>query len=78
MKYATRIFCLYILFPAFAFSQSYKGQVDFSKIPFPAQHYQEEYNFDATLNVSAWTTQQKGLHVSFGSEDKLYFRAEVK
>ncbi|HKB43891.1 MAG TPA: glycoside hydrolase domain-containing protein [Chitinophagaceae bacterium] len=77
MKYATRIFCLYILFPAFAFSQSYKGQVDFSKIPFPAQHYQEEYNFDATLNVSAWTTQQKGLHVSFGSEDKLYFRAEV-
>ncbi len=65
------------MFPAFAFSQSYKGQVDFSKIPFPAQHYQEEYNFDATLNVSAWTTQQKGLHVSFGSEDKLYFRAEV-
>jgi len=77
MKYATRIFWLYILFLAFGFSQSYKGQVDFSKVPFPAQHYQEEYNFDTTLNVSAWTTQQKGLHVSFGSEDKLYFRAEV-
>ena len=78
MKYAALIFCfLYNLFPAFIFGQSYKGQVDFTKIPFPAQHYQEEYSFDTTLNAGAWATQQKGLHISFASTDELYFRAEV-
>ena len=77
MKYAILIFCLYNFFPAFIFSQSYKGQVDFSKIRVTGFHYQEEYTYDLTLNVAAWENQEKGLHVSFASTDELYFRTEV-
>ena len=77
MKHAALIFCLYILFPAFVFSQSYKGQVDFTKIPVTGFHYQEEYTYDTAINIAAWDIQEKGLHVSFASTDELYFRTEV-
>lgn len=60
-----------------AYEQVYRGQLEFSKIPFPLQHYQEEYTFDTTLNPQAWATQKKGLHVSFATTDELFFRSEV-
>ena len=69
--------CLFNLIVVAGYGQTYKGQIDFAKVPPPAQHYQEEYTFDTTLNLAAWTTQQKGLHVSFASTDELYFRTEV-
>jgi hypothetical protein len=55
---------------SFGLAQPYKGQVQFSKVPAPAYHYQEEYIFDTTLNEAAWMKQKKGLHVSFASTDQ--------
>jgi len=60
-----------------SFAQVYKGQVEFAKIPVPAQHYQEEYTFDTTVNMAVWTTQAKKLHLSFAPTDESYFRSEV-
>lgn len=60
-----------------SFAQVYKGQVEFAKITVPAQHYQEEYTFDTTVNMAAWTTQAKKLHLSFAPTDESYFRREV-
>ena len=77
MKKALLIVCLLNLILAVAYGQLYKGQVDFSKIPVPGPHYQEEYTFDTTLNMALWKAQKKGLHVSFVSTDELYFRTEV-
>lgn len=76
----TRQLYLVILLQVIIFSaaaQTFKGQIQFSKIPVPAPHYQQEYTFDTTLNTVAWTKQQKGLHVSFATTDELYFRTEV-
>jgi Glycoside hydrolase 123, catalytic domain/Glycoside hydrolase 123 N-terminal domain len=58
-------------------AQTDKGGVDFSKVPVTGPHYQEEYTFDTTVNIAAWKTQEKGLHVSFASTDELYYRTEV-
>jgi hypothetical protein len=77
MKKNLLIICLLNLIIALAHAQVYKGQVDFSKIPVPVHHYQEEYTFDTTVNITAWNKQRKGLHVSFASTDELYFRTEV-
>ena len=60
-----------------ACGQVYNGQFDFSKIPSPLHHYQEEYTFDTAINVPAWAMQRKGMHVSFASTDQSYFRTEV-
>src|SRR5687767_15090017 len=60
-----------------AWGQSYKGQLDLSKLPVPSPHYQQEYTFDTPLNPEAWSTQKSGMHASFGSTDELYFRTEV-
>ena len=60
-----------------AFCQAYEGQIQLSKLPMPVHHYQEEYSFDTTLNTAAWTTQKKGLNISFATTDQLFFRAEV-
>ena len=54
-----------------------KAKLNFQKYLCLPQHYQQEYTFDTTLNPAAWTTQKKGLHVSFASTDELYFRTEV-
>src|SRR5215470_2397864 len=62
---------------AIGFSQLSSGQVDMSKVPSPVWHYQEEYTYDTVVNQSAWNGLSKGLHVSFGSTDRLYFRREV-
>lgn len=57
-------------------AQIQKGQVDFSNVPAPASHYQREYTFDTTVNAAAWSSQTKGMHVSFASADQHYFRRE--
>lgn len=62
---------------ASAWAQVYPGQMEYSKVPVPQPHYQQEYTFDTTVNKAAWTTLKKGLHVSFGSTDQLYMRSEV-
>jgi hypothetical protein len=80
MKSITRFFlvvCSMNPVIQFAYGQVYKGQIGFSKIPFPSQHYQEEYTFDTTLNPEAWKAQKRGLHVSFATTDELFFRSEV-
>ena len=77
MKKVSILLSLSCLVSAISFSQASQGQIDFSKIPAPVQHYQQEYTFDTTLNPEAWRTQSRGLHVSFGSTDELYFRTEV-
>src|SRR5688500_6196620 len=77
MKKLILIFCTLNLLAGFAVGQTFKGQIEFSKIPIPSAHYQEEYTFDTTLNPAAWQQQPKGMHVSFASTDELYFRSEV-
>jgi hypothetical protein len=57
-------------------SQTYKGQVDLSKVPSPSGHYQDEYTFDTTVDAAAWQKQKKGMHVSFASTDESHFRSE--
>src|SRR4030095_14526068 len=58
-------------------AQVYKGQIEIPKLPAPVWHYQKEYTFDSSLNGGAWSAQKRGLHISFGSTDELYFRTEV-
>ena len=77
MKKIVVIFYALIFFSTTSFCQSDKGQVSFSKIPMPSQHYQDEYTFDTTLDPESWTKQKNGMHVSFASTDESYFRSEV-
>src|SRR5687767_10119726 len=77
MTKATVFVCLLNLIFMVVYGQAYKGQIEFSKLSPPAGHYQDEYTFDTTLNTAAWTTEKKGLQVSFASTDQLYFRTEV-
>ena len=77
MKNSGLIVCICLLFSGFAAGQAFKGQVEYSKAPVPSAHYKPEYTFDTTLNITAWTAQKKGLHVSFASTDESYFRSEV-
>lgn len=58
-------------------SQVLPGQVEIAKLPAPSWHYQEEYAFDTVINAAAWDKIGAGLHVSFASTDKLYFRREL-
>ena len=77
MKNTVLIICLLNLISGVSYAQVYKGQTAFSKIPFPSQHYQEEYTFDTTVNAAAWNKYKKGLHVSVATTDELFFRTEV-
>jgi hypothetical protein len=61
---------------ALAMAQVYKGQIDSTLLPALSPHYQAEYTFDRSTNPALWKSQ-KGFHVSFGSTDELYFRAEA-
>ena len=70
------IYCFYF-FSECIFGQIYKGQLEFSKVPVPGSHYQQEYTFDTTLNKAAWSAQKPKLHISFASTDESYFRSEV-
>ncbi|MEJ0030682.1 MAG: glycoside hydrolase domain-containing protein [Bacteroidota bacterium] len=69
----TVITLLLIVYSSSAFSQ-FKGQIDISKAPLLKGHYEEEYAFDKPTDSSQWLKESKGMHVSFGSEDKLYFQ----
>ncbi len=77
MKKLVVAFCLVNFFSSIVFSQVYKGEVDVSNVPVPSGHYQDEYTFDAPLDIAAWTAQKKGMHVSFASTDESYFRSEI-
>ena len=77
VKKGVVVICLLIFMSQLVFAQGYKGELPFSKVPVPTQHYQEEYTFDTVLNMAAWTKQKKGLHVSFATTDELFFRREV-
>jgi hypothetical protein len=58
-------------------SQSYQGQFGLPMAPVLSPHYQEEHAFDQPRDPARWSTEKPGMHVSFGSADKLYFRADV-
>ncbi|KAA2240753.1 DUF4091 domain-containing protein [Chitinophaga agrisoli] len=60
--------------PVFA---QHKGEIPAGRMPASPPHYQPEYTFDTPVDAQAWTGQSAGLHVSFGTTDKLYFRTEV-
>jgi hypothetical protein len=77
MKRLTIVIVCFACFLPRVFSQLHPGQVDPTKLPAPAWHYQEEYTFDTVVNQSAWNTLPKSLQVSFASTDRLYFRREV-
>lgn len=76
MRKSVLIISLIQLIAAVALAQGYKGQVDSLLMPKLSPHYQEEFTFDKSTNPARWDSQ-KGLHVSFGSTDALYFRTEV-
>ncbi|MGN6638715.1 MAG: glycoside hydrolase domain-containing protein, partial [Mucilaginibacter sp.] len=75
MKKALIIMALQLVAGA-SFAQVYPGQIDSSLMPKLSPHYQEEFTFDKPTNPAAWNGE-KGMHVSFGSADALYFRTEV-
>ncbi|WP_426671880.1 glycoside hydrolase domain-containing protein [Mucilaginibacter sp. McL0603] len=71
------LFLLSVLLPvAASLAQSIKGQVDSALMPVLNPHYQDEFTFDKPVNPALWNLQH-GFHVSFGSEDALYFRVEA-
>ena len=68
---------LFILFLGnHAFTQEPKGRVDSALMQVLTPHYQEEFTFDKSTDPALWNSEQ-GFHISFGSENDLYFRAEV-
>ena len=76
MKKVILIVLVQLLFAGVVFGQAYQGQIDSSLMPVLSPHYKAEYTLDKSTKPELWKTQG-GLHVSFGSEDALYFRAEV-
>lgn len=76
MKHAL-VMTLAILLAFRGMGQPYPGKMNPVDVPAPAYHYTEEYNFDSTLNPTAWERTGKGLHAAFGSTEELYFRSEV-
>jgi hypothetical protein len=76
MKQTALVIIISLSFLA-AYSQSHLGQFSQSKAPALSPHYVEEYTFDQPVDPARWSKETAGLHVSFGSEDKLYFRTEV-
>src|SRR5580765_589370 len=63
-----------ILFSA-ARSQTQKGEVDIAHLPVAKDHYLPEYGFDRT-DSAQWINVTAGLHVSFATSDRHYFRTE--
>jgi hypothetical protein len=67
------IVCLLCLHSA----QAQPGKIDSALIVKPAFHFQQEYTLDVPVDPAAWQAQRPGLHVSFASTDKSWFRREV-
>jgi hypothetical protein len=76
MRKFLSILLLALLGGSMAMAQEQRGRVDSALLPRLSPHYEEEFTFDKPTNPSAWNSQQ-GPHVSFGSEDELYFRTEA-
>jgi len=67
-----------ILFSTVLVSAQSPGQIDSTLLPeIGRPHYQPEYDFDRTVDANSWSNEKPGLHVAFGSGEKLYFRTEV-
>ena len=77
MKKIVAIFYYLISISIISSAQTYKGEVDVTKVPVPSAHYQDEYTFDTTVDMAAWVMQKKGMHISFVSTDESWFRSEV-
>ncbi len=58
-------------------AQVEKGEIERTKIPEPRDHYEPEYAYDSTTDAARWANEKPGLHVSFASTDRHYFRSEV-
>src|SRR5258708_33355455 len=71
------IFSLLILFQMPAFAQARPGEIDSSLLPAQYAHYLPEYALDAPVDKRAWLDQKSGLHVSFVSTDRAWFRTEA-
>ena len=52
------------------------GEVPATAMPIRTHHYMHELAYDSCSNMAAWNNQA-GMHVAFGSADRLYFRREV-
>jgi hypothetical protein len=68
---------LLMLFRTPALTQGTRGQLDASDLPARNVHERPEFALDAPVNGQAWLDQKSGLHVSFASTDKAWFRTEV-
>lgn len=78
MIHKTTLLLLFtIIVTGSGYSQLKKGQISQNLVPAPQWHYQDEYTFDSTTDPAAWARQESGLHVAFGSTDRLYMRSEV-
>ena len=71
------ILLLSLFFQTTAFAQRRPGEVDTSLLPSQYAHYIQEYTFDTPVSPQAWTQQSRGLHVSFVSTDRAWFRTEA-
>ena len=60
-----------------AIAQMHAGRIDSSLLPQNGPHHLQEYNFDISVDAQAWLSQPKGLNISFGSTEELYFRKDV-
>ena len=58
-------------------AQPHKGEIDSLKLPVLRDHYMDEYTLDESTAPARWLEQKAGMHVSFASTTKHYFRAEV-
>jgi len=78
MKKAILPFLGGMLFMTTSFAQTLFGKIDPALLPKVAgAHYEPEFTLDMPVNPAAWTKEEAGLHVSFASTDRLYFRSEV-
>jgi hypothetical protein len=77
MRKIVLIHCFLLITIGLADGQLKRGQINPSKVPIPANHYQPEYTYDMTINPGQWAIQKPGLNVAFGSTDELYLRCEV-
>lgn len=77
MKKIALLSGLNLLLGVWAWAQVFPGQLEYTKVPVPSLHYQQEYTFDTTVDKAAWSAQKGGLHVSVASTDRLFMRSEV-
>ena len=70
-------FLLLSFFQLEDFAQERPGEIDSSLLPLQYAHYLPEYALDAPVNPKVWSDQKSGLHVSFVSTDRAWFRTEA-